>query len=294
MSQNSGAAPHWLARIKSGRLGSAWMVVASLLFGLMGVFVKAGSADFNAIELVFWRTSLGLALLGSVALARRQPVLTPHWRIHVKRGLFGYVSLLLYFYAVTQLSLATAVTLNYTSPLFLALLSVVLLGERLTQRLLLSLLVGFAGVALLLKPAVGGEQWLAGVLGLCSGLMAGMAYLHVRELGRLGEPEWRVVFWFTAISTLGGAGLMLAGPVHLPDWHNIWILLGLGLTATLAQLALTRAYTEGRKFVVASLAYSTVGISALLGWLVFGDALGADAWLALGLIVASGIMASRR
>ena len=294
MMQDSGAALSWQARLKTGRLGSAWMVVASLLFGLMGVFVKAGSADFTAVELVFWRTALGLVLLGSVAVVRRQPVLTPHWPVHLKRGLFGYVSLLLYFYAVTQLSLATAVTLNYTSPLFLALLSVVLLGERLTPRLLFSLLVGFAGVALLLKPAVGGEQWLAGVLGLCSGLMAGMAYLHVRELGRLGEPEWRVVFWFTAISTLGGVVLMLVGPVHWPTWNNVWILLGLGVTATLAQLALTRAYTEGRKFVVASLAYSTVGLSALLGWWVFGDALGTDAWLALGLIVASGIVASRR
>lgn len=275
-------------------LGAGWMVVAALLFGLMGMFAKLGSGDFSAVELVFWRTAIGVLMLGGAALWRRERFATAHLRYHVLRGLVGYASLLLYFYAITHLPLSTAVTLNYTSPMFMALLSVLLLRERLSPMALAALALGFGGVVLLLQPTLGDGDWWPGLVGLSSGLGAGWAYLHVRELGRLGEPEWRVVFYFTLISTLGGVVL-----VSLDGWHpvtvdNIGPLLGLGLTATLAQLAMTRAYKVGRKLLAASLSYLTVVFSALLGMLVWGDRLSLSDLAAMALIVGSGILASRR
>lgn len=276
------------------QLGSAWMLVAAVFFALMGFFVKLGAHDFSSTELVFWRTLLGVLTLGGAALVRGEKFVTPHWRYHVQRGLIGYVSLLLYFYAIAHLPLSTAVTLNYTSPMFLALLSVFLLRETLPARALLALVLGFGGVVLLLRPTLSGDTWQAGLMGVGSGVLAGWSYLHVRELGRLGEPEWRVVFFFALISTLGGALLVGLEGWHPLTWQNVWPLLGLGVTATLAQLAMTRAYKVGRKLLVANLSYLTVVFSTLLGVLVWGDRLTLDAILATLLIVVSGMLASRR
>ena len=103
---------------------SLWMVAASLLFACMGVCVKLAAEQFSAAELVFWRGFVATVLLGGYILARRLPLATPHARTHIVRGVSGFVSLVMYFYAIAMIPLAAAVTLNYTSPLFLALLLV--------------------------------------------------------------------------------------------------------------------------------------------------------------------------
>ena len=123
------------------------MVLAAASFGAMGVFVKLAAVTLGTVELVFWRTAFAVLVLGGVALLRRQRFATPLLGQHLKRGLLGYVSLLCYFYAISHLPLATAVTLNYTSPMFLALLSVLLLGERLP-------LISWSGAVLLLAAVL--------------------------------------------------------------------------------------------------------------------------------------------
>lgn len=274
--------------------GAWWMVLAAASFGLMGVFVKLASATLGTVELVFWRTAFAVLVLGAAALLRRQRFATPLLGQHLKRGLLGYVSLLCYFYAISHLPLATAVTLNYTSPLFLALLSVLLLRERLPRSAWLAIVLGFAGVALLLKPTLAGLGVLSGVTGLLSGLLAGWSYLHVRELGQAGEPEWRTVFFFAFISTLGGLLLMLFQAWHPLTAANLPWVLGLGVSAMVAQLAMTRAYKVGRKMLVANLSYLTVAFSAVFGALLWQHWLGWQELAATGLIILSGILAGRR
>jgi drug/metabolite transporter (DMT)-like permease len=185
-------------------LQSLWMIVASALFACMGVCVKLGASLFSAAELVFYRGAIALAGLAGFVLLRRLALATPHWRAHLWRSLTGSASLLLYFYAISVLPLATAVTLNYTSPLFLALILAVWAGERVRAALYLALALGLAGVVLLLRPSFAAEQWLGGLAALASGAGAGVAYFNVRQLGRLGEPEWRTVFYFSLASTLIG------------------------------------------------------------------------------------------
>ncbi|OHX14374.1 hypothetical protein BI347_13305 [Chromobacterium sphagni] len=275
-------------------MGSGWMVVAAALFALMGLFVKLGARHFSSTELVFWRTLIGAVALGGAALWRRERFPTPLLRYHLQRGVIGYVSLLLSFYAIAHLPLATATTLTYTSPMFLALLSVLLLKEKLPSRAVAGLALGFAGVALLLRPTLSGEVWFAGLMGLASGFLAGWSYLHVRELGRQGEAEWRVVFYFALISTLGGLLLMLLERWHPVTADNVGLLLGLGVTATLAQLAMTRAYKVGRKLTAANLSYLTVVFSSLIGVWMWNDALSPSSLLAMALIVVSGMLAGRR
>lgn len=274
-------------------MGALWMLVAGLLFGLMALFVKLGADHFSSAELVFYRSLFGLLAIGAIARTRRLSVGTPHLRGHLWRGLSGLASLASYFYCITVLPLATAVTLNYTSPLFVALLTTVLFRERLHWPLGVAVALGFTGVVVLLKPTLQEGQFAAGLLGLTSGFFACVAYLNVRELGRLGEPDWRVVFYFTLIATLLTGLWLLHQGFHALTLAHLPLLLGLGATATLAQLALTRAYRTGTTLVVSSLSYSTVVFSSLMGVVFLGELLSVSGWLAVGLIVSAGLLATR-
>lgn len=275
------------------RLRSQWMLVAGLLFALMGLFVKLGAEHgFSSAELVFYRSFIGLVVIYAIVWQQRLELRTRYFRSHLYRSVSGFVALIFYFYAIARLPLAAAVTLNYTSPLFLAALATWVLKERVSPWVMVAVVAGFVGVALLLRPSFHSDQILAGFLGLASGAFASVAYLNVKQLGQLGEPDWRVVFYFTLISTLGAAAWMSVNTFHTVSWEGAGIITGLGTSATLAQLAMTRAYQEGQTLVVGSLAYSTVVFASLLGVVVSGEALAASSWLAIAIIVASGVVAT--
>lgn len=272
---------------------SGWMLVAGFFFGCMGVFVKLGAAHFSSAELVFYRSLFGLAVIFLIIRSMKLSLTTPNWKMHAWRGLSGFGALMLFFYAIGQLPLATAVTLNYTAPLFLALISTLILKERPHLPLILTILLGFSGMVLLLRPTLHQEQLAAGLMGLASGFLAAIAYLNVRQLGQIGEPEWRIVFYFTLVSTIGGGIWMAAHTFHPVSPMNFLLLLGLGTTATLAQLAMTRAYREGNTLVVSSLAYSTVVFASLWGILIWHEVLSLTSWTGIALIILSGVLASR-
>lgn len=275
------------------RLGSGWMVIAALFFAIMGALVKLGAAHFSALEMVFYRTILSVVVLGSVAVFTGQSLQTPHIKAHLGRGVAGTMGIMLFFYALIHLPLATAVTLNYTSPIFLAILSFLLLKERISGKTIAVLSLGFVGVIILLRPSIGSEQFVASLVGLSAGAMAGWAYLQVRQLALLGEPEWRVVFYFSVVSALIAGVLAFVEGWHMPqNGQQVLILLGIGVTALIAQLSMTRAYKVGRKFVVASFSYLTVVFSTLLGVLWFAEAMHWQELVGIAIIIISGILGS--
>ena len=275
---------------KLPNLGSLWMLVAALGFAVMGALVKIGAQKFSAAELVFYRSAFGLASIWLYIAVAKLPLRTMYISKHMSRSLVGFGSLVLFFYAIAHLPLATAITLNYTSPLFLAVFMPFLLHEKPKKILLISLAIGFVGVTILLKPTIDKDSWFAGLIGLISGIGAAVAYIHVKQLGKLNEPDWRTVFYFTLVSTLGAGLWMLFDDFHKLDWKDMLVLGGLGLSATIAQLALTRAYRTGDTLVVASLAYVTVLLASVFGIVLWSEHLSMDAWLAIGLIIISGII----
>ena len=161
---------------------SLWMLVAGLAFALMGVFVKLASAHYSTAEIVFWRATVQTAVAWAVLRHAGIPVRTARLGMHVHRGVAGFVSLFMFFYALTELPVATAMTLNYSSPLFLAILLTVLARERPGAKLVGTVLLGFAGVVLLLQPAFAADQWRPGLIGLVSGAISAVAYWNVRAL----------------------------------------------------------------------------------------------------------------
>ncbi len=158
------------------------------------------------------------------------------------------------------------------------------------------MLVGFVGVALVLQPTFARDQLPWGLAGLASGMLAAMAYLQVTALGRAGEPEIRVVFYFSLAGVVAAGLLSLFTPTPArPQGHGLYdlgLLLAVGLSATLAQVLMTAAYARGKMLANASLNYSGIVFSALLGWLVFDEAPGWLALLGMLLIVGAGLTAT--
>lgn len=275
------------------------MLVAGLCFALMSGVVKQSAHWFTGAELVFYRSVFAFLLIAVPLLWRHRGagagvLAGEHLGLHLRRGLVGFLALATFFHALVHLPMSMAVTLNYASPLFLALLMPWQLKERPSPLQYASVALGFLGVALLLHPwdAPPGDLG-AGLIGLFSGVMAAFAYIHVRKLGRLQEPEWRTVFWFSAVCVVGAGALATATGWHELHLDNMpWLML-LGLLATLGQLAMTRAYRTGRTALVASFAFSTVVFSALLETWFFDENMPIDAWIGMTVIVAAGIWAAQ-
>ncbi len=270
------------------------MLVAGLLLAAMGVFVKLGTEHFGAAELAFYRSIATLVFASAILVAVKGTVRSRHLGMHFIRALIGAASLMGFFYALGKLPLATAQTLNFTSPIFLAIATVVVLGERFSPWLVVAIALGFGGVALLLRPTFAGGNEGAALIGLFSGVLSSWAYLSVRKLGKLGEPDVRIVFWFALIATVTcGIWQVTTSSFQPVRWNNVWLLLGLGLTGTLSQLAMTRAYRTGDTLVVGSLSYSTLVFAAIATYLVWGEVLTLFEWIGMAVIIASGLLAMR-
>ena len=270
---------------------SLWMIAASFLFACMGVCVKFAAQTHSAVEITFYRSFISLILMFGLVRLNGVSLATVHWRWQVTRGTVGFIALFSYFYAITLLPLATAVTLNYTSAIFLA-LYLGFAGMQLRKGIMGALVLGLVGVVLLLKPTMNADQLVGGLIGLGSGIMAGMAYFSVRELGARGEPEMRTVFYFSLVSSVGPGPWLLFSDIHAAAPRSGLLLLGAACFATVAQLAMTRAYTRGKTLMSAALAYSTVIFSSLFGMAIWGEVLDASAWAAIALIILSGIAAT--
>jgi S-adenosylmethionine uptake transporter len=293
----------------AGRVSAAWLMVgATLLFAFMGVCVKKASAEVTTAEVVFFRGLVGALIVGVLAAWQGVGFRTRVPGKHVVRGLAGVTALSLWFYAIGHLPLATAVTLNYMSSVWMAVFLMLrqlwrqwraLPHRQIQPALLGAVLLGFVGVVLVLRPTLERDQWLEALTGVGSGMLAAWAYLAVAELGREGEPEQRVVFYFSVFGTF--AGLAIMGAMHLggdstwqaPSLAGWGWLLGIGVFASVAQLAMTRAYAQGEALAMASLQYLGIVHACWLGVWVFGEPLKWQSLLGAALIVVSGIAANR-
>jgi drug/metabolite transporter (DMT)-like permease len=160
----------------------------------------------------------------------------------------------------------------------------------------LTVLVGFIGVVLMLRPSLDQNQAFAGLIGLMSGLTAAFAYMQVVALSRIGEPESRTVFYFAVGSAVAGGGaLLFTGTSPWPGWQALW-LLPIGVLAAGGQLCMTKAYasakTQRGTLVVANLQYSGIVFAGLYSVLLFGDKIPPIGWIGMALIVGSGIVAT--
>ena len=272
--------------------GMLWIIVATFFFSLMGSFVKLGATHFSSVELVFYRSFISLLFLFIYIVISQKEIKTPHLRKQIDRGVVGFLSLAFFFYAIAHLNLGSAMTLNYTSPIFLGIFLPFISHKKIKKSILLCTVTGFIGALLILDPHGEWQSWFAGLIGLMSGIGAALAYIHVIQLSKLNEPDWRTVFYFTLISTLA-SGLWISFTNYQKlVWDDIWILIPLGLSATIAQIAMTRAYRLGNSLVIGALSYLTIVFSGVISLLYFNETMRIEDVLGAILIIISGAIAS--
>lgn len=255
--------PHNLPR------GAAYMLAAGLLFAATAAIIKNVSAQLPNEMVVFFRNLIGLAALAPW-LVRRGPrhFATRHLGAHLMRALAGLAAMYCYFYAIARLPLAEAVLLNYSAPLFIPLAALLWVREPFSTRLWWPIGIGFAGIALILKPGLTLFTPVA-LLGLAAGVFSALAMAGIRRLAAT-EPATRIVFYFTLIATLISA-LPLAWRWQAPE-PALWLqLLLIGLLSTAAQLLLTRAYAHAPAAQVGPFAYGIVVFAGLIGWALWAE-----------------------
>jgi S-adenosylmethionine uptake transporter len=273
------------------------MVLACMLFSTMGVCVKLASGYYATGEIVFYRGLIGALAIGLMSRWHGISLRTAVPAAHFWRSLTGVTALGLWFYAIAHLPLATAMTLNYSSSVWMAVFLIggaLLFGtQAVDSRVVIAILLGFLGVALILQPTISQGQLWYGLVGLLSGMLSAAAYLQVASLGRSGEPESRVVFYFSVGGILGGAIMTtMLERWHTHTWRGLALLLAVGVLATVAQLLMTRAYAKGRALVNASLQYLGIAFSFLYGVMLFDDRFTWPAVAGMLLIVCAGVWAT--
>lgn len=277
-----------------------WMILGAFFFASMAVGVKVASGSFNTFELVFYRGLVSVVFMSLVLRAQATPLRTSVPMMHAWRSVIGVSALGSWFYAIAHLPLATAMTLNYMSGVWVATFVVggaLLYGQAQRQGpLMLTVLAGFAGVVMMLRPTLDQNQLFAGLIGLFSGMGAALAYLQVTALAKVGEPEGRTVFYFSVGTAFAGlVGIAFTGgltPWSAVSWQAAAWLVPIGVLASLGQWCITRAYSRGPTLLVANLQYSGIVFAAFYSLVLFGEHIALLGWAGMGLIVVSGLAAT--
>lgn len=215
---------------------SLWMLEAALFTALTAAFAKSGAADFGACELLLWRSALAVAALAAWSLIAGKTLRTKHFASHMKRSFLGTMGTVIWFWTLGILPLGAAMTLNYMSPIYMA-----AIAAFAALRLIAAAAVRFSGVLIVLRPDFSSAEAPPSLIGLTAGMFSTAAYLQIRALIRDGEPEWRIVFYFSLFGVGFGllGTLLFEGGLTRITTENILPLLGMGVCAVLSQLSFT-------------------------------------------------------
>lgn len=267
---------------------------ASACFTVAAAFVKAIGDAVPTSEVVFFRSAVAAVCMaplirragGWSVLRTRQPL------GHAGRLLAGLAGMYGAFYGYARLPMATVTALGFSMPIFLALLSVPLLRERVGLDRGLALLAGLAGVLLVLRPWQGsGGLPLTPVLVVVAGVVFwALATVSIRRLGQAGERSITVVLLFTLGSSVV-SGLLCIPVWVVPSGQTLAALIGVGAVSAVAQLLMTEGYRSGEATMLAPFEYGAILYTVLLGFLVWGEAPGAWEFAGIAVLVGSGLYA---
>ncbi len=285
--------------------GVLFMLFASLLSAVNGALAKMLGAQMSALEIVFFRNIFGVVLI-MIALYHTRPTLPGgNIKLLLWRGVFGFTAMLFFFYTITKIPLGEAITLNKTSPLFVTILAFFLLHEKLTPLGVFSLLIGFVGVVLITKP-FGMDVGIAHLLGLLGGVLAAAAYTTIGKIKHIYDSRL-IVLSFMGTGVVIPFFLFLISEFYThPSWEfmfskfimptdpKIWLLLVfMGLTATLSQWFLTKAYSSTKAGIIGIVSYTIIPFAILFGTLlgdIFPDLY---TMIGIGLIVLAGLLVKK-
>src|SRR5215218_2146690 len=279
------------------RSGAVDMVLAAFFFSVMSLLVKLVGARIPSQEVVFVRAAVSLAV-AYVLVRRARPGNWGHRKgLLVVRGLMGFAALSCFFYAVIHLPLADATVIQYTNPVWTAWLGWWLLDEALSPAEAVLSGAGLLGVLLIARPTLlfGGAARLdplAVAIGMAGALFSAAAYVSVRKLGRT-EHSIIIVFYFTLVTVPASMpGLLMHALV--PTAHELALLVGVGVTAVLGQLYLTRGLQREPAGRATAIGYAQILFAATWGVLWFREYPDALSLAGAALVLVSVIGLARR
>lgn len=272
---------HYQAPRQSVMRGLALLMLSALLFSLMGVFIRLASHTVNNETIVFVRNLTGSLMLLPMALVQGRGLL--HTTVpfkHLWRAVVGLAAMYGFFYAIAHLPLASAMVFTYSSPVFIPLVAWLFLNEQPTVKMGITAVLGLAGVLMVCRPDVAGMGWITWV-GISSSLLASMAFVTVRALSAT-EPTTRIVLFFSLISALISA-IPMVWAWHPLSGHELLLVIGAGVLATLSQLAMSQAYALAPAGRIGPAAYLAIVFAGCWAWLLWNEA--PDRWGVTGTVI---------
>lgn len=272
-------------------LALAWMLGAAVSFSAMAVAGRELTVEMNTFELMLYRSIIGFAIICALMARSRRGLAqarTTRIKQHLTRNLFHYTGQNLWFYGVAVIPLSQLVALEFTNPIWVAILAPLLLGEALTRRGVFAALVGFIGVLIVARPGIAPLEW-----GHAAGLGAAIGFaINTITTKRLMATETvlNVLFWMTLLQGLASLVLSLPGGIPIPTAEG-WLWVGVvaicGLTA---HYSLTSALGAAPATIVAPLEFIRLPVVAVLGMVLYAEPLEAAVFVGAGVIVLANII----
>lgn len=270
------------------------MLVAVALFALMDAGLKLLSPHYPALQVGALRgmSSLPFVLAWILATNGLRNLLRVRWRLHLLRAALGIAMMAGFVYGLRTLPLSTAYAITFVAPLLVTAMAVPLLGEHVGPRRWIAIAVGLVGVVVILRPTGEGMLTLGGLAILLAAVCYAASAITVRMLARTDSTQ-AMVFWLMALMALGSALLAWRDWLPIQPAH-VWIIAGVGLAGSLAQVALTEAFRRGEASLVAPLEYTALLWGTVLDVTLWGLLPDAITWVGAAIIVASGLYLLRR
>jgi len=269
-------------------MGILMMILASICFTLMAVMVKY-LGHLPLTEIIFFR-NLPIMLIVPLMLKNRKISFWGNNKpLLILRSLFSGSVMVAYFYSITAMNLTDAITIKQLSPFFIILLASILLGEKISFKLVTIFILAFLGAVLVVKPGFRSDIYPA-IIGLLAAILTAGSHVGARRLGSTDHPLV-IVNYFGYIIGFAALGILLwQGNFCVPDTLNLFILILLGLAGLGGQIALTKAYQMAPTNMVSLYLYSQIIFGALLGVLLFKEIPDLLSIIGASLIIISGYL----
>jgi drug/metabolite transporter (DMT)-like permease len=276
--------------IRSEKLtGMAAMLIGVASFSFMDAGLKLLAAHYSATQVASLRGLAALPVVFAWALysGGARQLIEVRWPLHLVRGVLSVVMMITFTYALKSLSLAKTYSIFFIAPLLIAVLSVVLLGERVRRVQWAAIAVGFAGVLIVLKPETSGFGWWGTLAVLGTAVAYAFSSVLVKILGRTDSTQ-AMMFWMTGMLAIGATLLAIPGWQAIEIAHYP-ILAGIALTGAVGQWGITVAFKHAPAASVAPLEYTGLAWVILIDLAVWSAVPGLRTLMGAALIIASGI-----
>jgi len=282
------------------------MLIASFSFAVVGACTRILGDSISSVEIVFFRNLIGVAFIGYSVFRRPLVQIGGKPFLLVFRGVIGTIALYTFFYSITKIGLAEAITYQQTYPIFIAIFSVFIAGEGLRKNEWLAVLLGFAGICFIFIPQMSGGIYSSRshIIGIFNAILTAVAYMSIRGLSKYYDARSIVLSFMISGIVLPIISMAIGQYYSLPnldflvasyvsphgnDW--LWILV-LGITAMIGQIYLTKAFSFGKAGTISAVGYSNIVFSVIFGLFLGDPRPSTIAFFGIAFVIISGIIIS--